>query len=219
MSFREITSIYQRERAREGIIARLHTGDLSFYSTLQEQVEFCERSKIEYRVIPGVSSLAAATACLAQELTLPGVSQSVIISRVSGRTRVPPAEQLEKLAASGCTLVLFLSIGEIESVVEKLSGCYAKDTPAAVVYRSSWPEERIIRGRLENIAEQVLRAGIERQALIFVGWVLDREFERSSLYDEHFSHGFRHAGKKEQPEKEQPEKEQPEKEQPEKEQP
>ncbi len=177
-------------------VVRLHTGDPSIYGAIQEQMEALDRLGISYQVVPGVTSAFAAAAALRQELTLPEISQTVIFTRVEGRTPVPANEQLSKIASIGATLVIYLSVGMIEKVVEQLlEGAYTTQTPAAIVCRASWEDEQIIRGSLADIAATVRQAGIDRQALIIVGDVLAARREglkaKSLLYDGDFSHGFR----------------------------
>ncbi len=177
-------------------VVRLHTGDPSVYGAIQEQMAALDARGIAYAVIPGVTAAFAAAAALKQELTLPGVAQTVILSRAEGRTPVPEKEHLHRLAALGGTLCLYLSVGLIEEVVAALlTGAYTPATPAAVVYRASWPDERRVEGTLADIAGKVRAAGIGRQALIIIGEVLaartDGVPEKSKLYDPEFSHGFR----------------------------
>jgi precorrin-4/cobalt-precorrin-4 C11-methyltransferase len=193
MSFDEVTGIYSREKVKDTIVARVHTGDPSLYGAVQEQIDWCEAEGIECEVIPGVSSFSAAAAAINQELTLPAVSQTVIITRLSGRTKVPESEDLEKLAASGATMAIFLSVQAIDEVVARLSGHYGPRTPVRVLYRVTWPDERVIAGTLADIAEKVRGAKIGRQAIILVGGVLGRNYEKSKLYDPKYSHGFRKA--------------------------
>ncbi len=191
MNLDEVLSVIGDAIGSDKIVARLHTGDLSIYSTIQEQIDWCERNGVEYDLIPGVSSFQAAAAALRRQFTLPGGSQTIILTRISGRTLVPEEEALEKLAKSGATMVVFLSIDKIGIVVEKLRESRPKSTPVAVVERASYSDERILTGTLDDIAKKVERAGIKRQALIIVGDVLKREYEKSKLYDKHFAHGFR----------------------------
>ena len=194
MTLEEVLGIIDREKSTKKIIARLHTGDPSLYGAIQEQMDWCEKEGIAYEVIPGVSSFQAAAASLRQEFTLPGVSQTVILTRLSGRTKVPQKEDLEKLAKIRATLVIFLSVQDIARVVKKLKYGYNQDTPVAVVERASWPDERGIQGTLEDIAKKVKAAGIKRQALIIVGEVLRKKgYQSSRLYDKNFAHGFRKA--------------------------
>jgi precorrin-4/cobalt-precorrin-4 C11-methyltransferase len=176
-------------------VVRVHSGDPSLYGAIQEQLEVLEREQIPCEVIPGVTAAFAAAAALAQELTLPEVSQTVIFTRAAGRTPVPQGEALNDLARHGATLVIYLSIKLIDTVVAELTPAYDPETPVVVVYRVSWPEQQIIRGNLATIAALVKAAGLERQALIMVGPALAaREGQlkaRSKLYDESFRHGFR----------------------------
>jgi precorrin-4/cobalt-precorrin-4 C11-methyltransferase len=177
-------------------VVRLHTGDPSIYGAIQEQMEALDGLGITYQVVPGVTSAFAAAAALKQELTLPEVSQTVIFTRMEGRTPVPENEQLHKIAAIGATLVIYLSVGMIDQVVEQLlQGAYCPETAAAVVCRASWEDEQTISGNLADIAGKVREAGIDRQALIIVGDVLAARREglkaRSMLYDGGFAHGFR----------------------------
>jgi len=176
-------------------VVRVHSGDPSLYGAIQEQLEVLERERIPCEVIPGVTAAFAAAAALTQELTLPEVTQTVILTRAAGRTPVPRGEALGDLSRHGATLVIYLSIKLIDSVVAELTPAYGPETPMVVAYRVSWPDQRIIRGTLATIAGLVKESGIERQALILVGPALGaREGQlqaRSKLYDESFSHGFR----------------------------
>jgi precorrin-4/cobalt-precorrin-4 C11-methyltransferase len=177
-------------------VVRLHTGDPSIYGAIQEQMEELDRLGIGYEVVPGVTSAFAAAAVLRQELTLPEVSQTVIVTRLAGRTPVPEREQLRRIAQIGATLVIYLSVGMIEDVVaELLQGAYAADTPATVVAKASWPDEQVVEGTLADISAKVLTAGIDRQAVILVGDVLKARREGlaavSKLYDGTFAHGYR----------------------------
>lgn len=191
MALPDILDVIKNADAARKTVARLHSGDLSIYSALQEQIDWCERKKITCGVIPGISSFQAAAASLKQELTLPGVSQTIILTRISGRTKVPPGEDLERLSKTKSTMVIFLSIQEIGRVAKKLKGNYTLDTPAVVIEKVSCKEERRIFGTLKDIAEKVREAGIKRQALIIVGDVLKRDYLKSRLYDKNFGHGFR----------------------------
>ncbi|HAK47288.1 MAG TPA: precorrin-4 C(11)-methyltransferase [Spirochaeta sp.] len=198
LNYDEVIAIYKKNSEFDGIIARIHTGDPSIYGAIQEQIDFCRKEKIDWEVIPGVSSFQAAAAVLGQELTLPQVSQTVILSRAAGRTPVPEKESIEKLAALKASLILFLSVSQIEKLTEKLAESYGADAPCAVVYRASWPDQKIVRGRLNDIAHRVKAEGITKQALIVVGEVLRAQdeplfYEKSKLYDPDFSHGCRDA--------------------------
>jgi precorrin-4/cobalt-precorrin-4 C11-methyltransferase len=177
-------------------VVRLHTGDPSIYGAIQEQMVELDRLGIGYEVVPGVTSAFAAAAALKQELTLPSVTQTVIITRIAGRTPVPEREKLSKVAEIGATMVIYLSVGMIEEVAaELLQGAYTGATPVAVVAKASWNDEQIIEGSLSDIAGKVKSAGIGKQALIIVGDVLKARREGvpelSKLYDKNFSHGFR----------------------------
>lgn len=182
-------------------VVRLHTGDPSLYGALHEQMALLDRDNIAYEVTPGVSAAFAAAAAMNQELTIPEVSQTVILTRLGGRTPVPGKEKLAALASHRATLVIYLSVQRIGEVVEQLNAHYPADTPAIVAYRVGWPDQKLIRGTLENIAGQVRAAKIERQAIILVGEVFrmkgpaGEDIKRSKLYDESFSHKFRDAAK------------------------
>ena len=198
MTLSEVITIMMDAIASDKTVVRLHTGDPCIYGAIQEQMEALDRLGIEYQVVPGVTSAFAAAAALKQELTLPELSQTVIFTRVEGRTPVPERERLNEIARIGATLVVYLSVSMIEKVVDQLlEGAYTVQTPAAVVCRASWDDEQIIQGTLADIAEKVREAGIDRQALIIVGDVLAARREglkaRSLLYDDGFSHGFRES--------------------------
>ncbi len=201
MDFRQVTEVYRENASAEGIIARVHTGDPSVYGAIQEQIDFCRKTGIALEVIPGVSSFQASAAALGQELTLPGVTQTVILSRSAGRTPVPEKETVKNLAAIGSTLILFLSISQIKTLAEELADSYSPETPCRVVYRASWPDQKIVTGTLSDIAEKVLAAGIRKQALIMVGEVFRAQeepffYEMSKLYDPGFTHEYRTAREK-----------------------
>ena len=180
-------------------VVRLHTGDPSLYGAIQEQIEALHAHGVASEVVPGVTAAFAAAASLGQELTLPEVSQTVILTRIEGRTPVPEKEQLAKIAALGATTCLYLSVGMMEKVVEQLlaGGAYTAQTPVAVVSRATWPDERTVEGTLADIAGKVSAAGLTRQALIIVGEALAARGqgvpEKSKLYDAKFAHGFRPA--------------------------
>ncbi|MDP2912956.1 MAG: precorrin-4 C(11)-methyltransferase [Candidatus Omnitrophota bacterium] len=191
MSLGEQLRLIKKAKSTANVIARIHSGDPSIYGAIQEQMDWCGKEGIAYSVIPGVSSFQAAAASLRQELTLPGVSQTVILTRISGRTKVPDREDLQKLARAGATMVIFLSVQEIGRVMEKLKGSYGLNTPVAVIEKVSFPEERKITGTLRDIAKKVKEARITRQALIIVGDVLKKSYQKSKLYDKGFEHMFR----------------------------
>ncbi len=174
-------------------VARLHSGDLSVWSAMGEQVRRLERRGIPYTVTPGVPSFAAAAAALGRELTLPEVAQSVVLTRTSGRaSSMPPRETLPAFAATGATLAIHLSIHVIGEVVRDLAPFYGEACPAAVVFRASWPDEQVIRGTLATIAGLVAEAGLERTALILVGPALGPgDFRESALYSAGYDRRFR----------------------------
>ncbi len=188
MTLKEVTDIYFENRQLPGIVARVHTGDPSIYGAVQEQIGFLRDNKIHFEIIPGVSSFQAAAAVLEQELTLPGVSQTVVLSRISGRTKTPALEDLSLLARSRSTMVLFLSAGNAAEVQQKLSVEYPGTTPVAVVYRAGWPDQRVFRGVLKDLGSIVDSNALKRHALIFIGDVLSGEYEESSLYSPDFTH-------------------------------
>ncbi|MBF0606235.1 MAG: precorrin-4 C(11)-methyltransferase [Candidatus Magnetobacterium sp. LHC-1] len=174
--------------AREGkMVVRLHSGDTSFYSAITEQIHRLKTAGIAYEVVPGVSSLGAAAAAIGQELTIPEVSQSVIVTRIEGNTAVPSGERLSALATHKATMVIFLSIAHIEAVVSELATSYPADTPVVVVERASWPQQRVFEGTIRTIAAIVKEAGITKTALILVGEALKTDTtKRSRLYDGEF---------------------------------
>ncbi len=196
MTLEETTSLIAEAVLADKSVARLHTGDPSIYGAIQEQMAELDRLGIDYDIVPGVTSAFAAAAALRQELTLPEVSQTVIFTRLEGKTPVPERESLKEIAKIGATMVIYLSVSMIERVVEQLlQGSYTPGTPAAVVYRASWPDERIIEGTLADIAGLVKDAEIGKHALIIVGDALKARRDglkaKSLLYDKEFSHGSR----------------------------
>lgn len=197
MTLEQTTAVLAEAVAGGKSVVRLHTGDPSVYGAIQEQMAALDALGIGYRVVPGVTAAFAAAAGLKQELTLPGVSQTVVLTRMEGRTPVPEKEKLARIAALGATTCLYLSVAMLEQVVEELlaGGVFTTRTPAAVVAKASWPDEQIVEGTLADIAAKVRAAGIERQALILVGEVLRARREgvpeTSKLYDSDFCHGFR----------------------------
>jgi precorrin-4/cobalt-precorrin-4 C11-methyltransferase len=179
---------------REGkLVARVHDGDPSFFGAIQEQMDYLSKQEIEYMNIPGVSCLQGSAASLQRELTLPNISQTVIVTRPKGRTPVPESESIRELARHQATMVVFLGTPQIATVVDELQkGGDPKDTPAAVVYKATWPEQKIVRGTLGDIVEKAKAAEITETALIFVGRVLNPEgYDFSKLYDPAFTTGFR----------------------------
>lgn len=177
-------------------VVRLHTGDPSVYGAIQEQMEPLEARGIPYSVIPGVSSVFAAAAAIKKEFTLPEVSQTVILTRLAGRTPVPEKESLAELSKHQASMAIFLSVQDMSRVVRELLTGYAPETPAAVIYRASWEDEQIVSGTLATIEEKVKQAGIRKQAQILVGdFLTSHEGLRSKLYDPGFSHEYRSGQK------------------------
>ena len=173
---------------------RLHAGDPSLYGAIREQMDRLRAEGVEFSVVPGVSSFCAAAAAIPAEYTLPGVSQTLIISRMEGRTPVPAREGIRSLAAHGASMVLFLSSAMLKELASELiAGGYPPETPAALVYKASWPDERVLRGPLASIPAMAEEAGISKTALVLVGGFLGDEYDLSRLYDASFSHGCRRA--------------------------
>lgn len=194
MHLEEITELMIETCRLGGRVARVHTGDPSLFGAIKEQIVRLDEAGIDYEIVPGVTSAFGAAAALGAELTLPEVTQSVILTRRGGRTPVPEAESLAKFAVHGATMIIFLSVSMIDEVVrELLAGEYTKDTPVSVVMRATWPDEKIVRGTLRDIATQVKDEGITKTALICVGDVFGADGFKtdSKLYDREFSHGLR----------------------------
>lgn len=188
-----VTLMVTAQRAQRRVV-RLHTGDPAIFGAIKEQMVALDRAEVPYEVVPGVSSMAATAAALKSELTLPEVSQTVIITRQAGRTPVPEREGLTALASHQATMMIFLSAGLIEQVVvELLAGGYPAATPVAVVEKASWPEERVVRGDLVTIVQLVQEAGIRKTAIIAVGQAFaeGEMMAVSKLYDKGFTHGCR----------------------------
>jgi precorrin-4/cobalt-precorrin-4 C11-methyltransferase len=193
MSLDEIESEYVAAHEAGHDVARLHSGDLSVFSAVAEQMRRLDAREIPYTVTPGVPAFAAASAALGRELTVPEVAQSVVLTRVSGRaSRMPEGETLTAFAATGATLAIHLAIHALDKVVEEVTPFYGADCPVAVVAHASWPEERILRGTLGDICAKLAEAPIERTALILVGRALAaRDFRDSALYDADYRRRFR----------------------------
>lgn len=197
MTLEEVIAVMEQAECQGKETVRLHTGDPSIYGAIREQMDLLEQKGITYESCPGVSSFCGAAAALNLEYTLPGISQSVILTRMEGATKVPEGEQLEKLAAHHTTMVLFLSTGMLSQLAEKLiAGGYAADTPAALVYKATWPEEKKIIATLETLPKLARAAGISKTALIIVGNVVGKSgYEKSRLYAADFSTAYRKASK------------------------
>jgi precorrin-4/cobalt-precorrin-4 C11-methyltransferase len=193
LTLEEVIKLILDAVKKDKTVARLHSGDPAIYGAIAEQMDWLDQKGVEYTVIPGVSSLFASAAALKAELTFPGISQTVIVTRVEGNTPVPSGESLKSLAEHGATMAIFLSISRIDEVAhELLAGGYKPGTPAAVVYRASWQDQQVLRTTLKDLVNIVQSSGIKKQALILVGDFLraDKK-ERSKLYDGKFGHGYR----------------------------
>ena len=196
MTLEEVIAVMAPAAKAGKTVVRLHTGDPCVYGAHREQMDELDKLGIGYDVTPGVSSFSGAAAALCAEYTLPEVSQSVIITRMAGRTPVPEGEELRKMASHGCTMVLFLSTGLLEDVEQELAaGGYAPDTPAAIVYKATWPEQRVYRCTVSTLAKTARENQVTKTALITIGHFLGDDYERSKLYDPTFTHEFREASK------------------------
>lgn len=193
MTLDQVIAVMEAAVAQGLRVARVHTGDPSIYGAIREQIDRLDALGIPCRVIPGVSSFVASAAALRREFTLPEVSQTVICTRLEGRTPVPEAEQLEKLASHQASMAIFLSVQMIDEVVARLRTHYEADTPVAIVEKATWPDQRIITGTLADIADKVRAAGIRKTAQILVGRFLGDQYALSKLYDPGFSHEYRSA--------------------------
>ena len=197
MTLEEVLSVMEQAEGEGKTTVRLHTGDPSLYGAIREQMDALDALGLPYDDTPGVSSFSGAAAALNAEYTLPEVSQSVIITRMAGRTPVPEGEALRKMASHGCTMVLFLSTGLLEQVEEELlaGGAYTPDTPAAIVYKATWPDQKVFRCTVSTLAKTARENGVTKTALITIGNFLGNQYERSKLYDPGFTHGYREASR------------------------
>lgn len=206
MTLEQVLAVMRKNEAAHKTTVRLHTGDPCLYGAIQEQMDALDARGVDYEVVPGVSSFCGAAAALRQEYTLPGISQSVVITRLSGRTPMPAGEGMRTMAESGSTMVIFLSSGMLaELSAELLAAGRSSDEPAALVYKATWPEERVVRCTVGTLADAGAREGIDRTALVVVGRVLGargglahngaqaESYERSKLYDPSFATGYRKA--------------------------
>jgi len=191
MNLEEVIEVMKKAEVENKSVVRLHTGDPAIYGAIKEQIDELDKLNISYKVIPGVSSFTAAASVIKKEFTLPNVTQTVILTRVEGRTPVPETESLEKLAQVGASMAIFLSISMIDKVVEKLRSGYGRNVPIAVVERATWENERAIIGTLDDIVDKVKEANITKCAQILVGDFIDCEYEKSLLYDKSFTHMYR----------------------------
>lgn len=196
MTLDEVIAVMQKAQQEQKLTVRLHTGDPSLYGAIREQMDRLRALHIDFAVCPGVSSFCGAAAALQAEYTLPNVSQTVIITRMAGRTPVPEKESIAQLAAHGATMVIFLSTGLLKELSKELQkGGYSADTPAAIVYKASWPEERVLRCTVATLEQTAKENNITKTALITVGNFLGNDYELSKLYDASFETEFRKATK------------------------
>ncbi len=196
LNLSEIITLMRDGIAQGKLVVRLQTGDLSLYGSIREQAEELTKLEIGYVSVPGVSSFLGAASQLGIEYTVPEISQSLIITRIAGRTGTPATESLQSFASHQTSMAIFLSVQDIKQVVSDLHNegkGYPMDTPVVVIYKATWPDERRVEGVLSDIAEKVTAAGIKKTALILVGRFLGKEYYYSKLYDEHFSHEYRQA--------------------------
>ncbi len=196
MTLEQVIEVIEAGARQNKNIVRLHTGDPSIYGAIREQMDLLSEKGIEYSVVPGVSSFCGAAAALKAEYTLPEVSQTVILTRMEGRTPVPEKEEISRLAAHQASMVIFLSSSMLEKLSDRLlAGGYSPDTPAAIVYKASWADEKIVRTSIDRLSSAAKENNITKTALILVGHFLGNEYERSKLYDPAFTHEFRKGSK------------------------
>lgn len=192
MNLDEVIDVMEKAEKEGKMTVRLHTGDPSIYGAIREQMDRLRASGIRYEVCPGVSSFCGAAAALQAEYTLPDVSQSVIITRMAGRTPVPERESIRSFAAHGATMVIFLSAGMLyELSAELIAGGYSAETPAAIVYKATWPDQKVLRCTVESIGKTGEENGITKTALVLVGGFLGDDYELSKLYDKAFTTEYR----------------------------
>lgn len=192
MTLEEVIAVMENAEADGKMTVRLHTGDPSIFGAIREQMDILAKKHIPFSVVPGVSSFCAAAAAVQREYTLPDVSQSVIITRAAGRTPVPSHQDIADYAAHGATMVIFLSTSLLRKVQDELqAGGYTADTPAAIVYKASWPDEKVFPCTVGTLAQTAADGGIQKTALVLVGHFLQGPYERSKLYDPSFTHGYR----------------------------
>lgn len=196
MTLEEVIAVMEEGEAAGKKVVRLHTGDPCIYGAIREQMDVLDEKGISYQVTPGVSSFIGAAAALNAEFTLPDVSQTVILTRMAGRTPVPEKEEISKLASHHATMVVFLSASMLGELSERLiEGGYEKTTPAAIVYKATWPDEKVVHTTVQELEEAAKSNGISKTALILVGDFLGDRYSRSRLYDPTFTHEFREASR------------------------
>ena len=196
MTLEEVIDVIKRVEMQGRMTVRLHTGDPCLYGAIREQMDLLDELEISYEYTPGVSSFCGAAAAINAEYTLPDITQTVIITRMEGRTPVPEKEKMHLLAQAGATMVIFLSSSLLEKVQEELlMGAYTEDTPAAIVYKATWPEEKSYRCTVGTLAQTAKENGVTKTALIMVGDFLGDEYKRSMLYHPEFTTEYREASK------------------------
>lgn len=193
----EIFNVLYKNAKKDKLVVRLHDGDPSIYGAIKEQIDNLTKKDINSIVVPGITAFLASAAALGTQLTLPGVTQTIIVTRAESRTKVPKREKISELAKHKATLIFYLSVHLISDLVkEAIAGGYKKSTPVGIVYRASWKDQKIIKGTLENIAKKIKEEKITRTAIVIISDVIDPEsYEFSKLYDKKFSHGYRKAKK------------------------
>ena len=196
----EIFDILKTNAKKGKLVVRLHDGDPSIYGTIREQTDNLQKERIEFEIVPGITSFLASAAALGSELTLPGVTQTIIITRAESRTKVPKQERISELAKHKATMIFYLSVHLLSDIVKQaIEGGYPKSTPVAAVYRASWKDQKVIRGTLNDITKKVRDEKITRTAIIIIGDIINpKSYEYSKLYDKTFSHGFRKTKTKSQ---------------------
>jgi precorrin-4/cobalt-precorrin-4 C11-methyltransferase len=191
----EIFDILYKNAKKEKLVVRLHDGDPSIYGAIKEQIDNLEEKGISSKVVPGVTAFLASAAALETQLTLPGITQTIIVTRAESRTKVPKREKISELAKHKATLIFYLSVHLLSDIVkESIAGGYKKSTPVAVVYRASWKDQKIVKGTLSDIVKKIKMEKITRTAIVIISDVIDsKSYEYSKLYDKKFSHGYRKA--------------------------
>jgi precorrin-4/cobalt-precorrin-4 C11-methyltransferase len=194
----EIFDLLKKNAKKNKVVVRLHDGDPTIYGAIREQIDNLRKVGIQSEIIPGVTSFLASAAVLETQLTLPGITQTIIITRAEKRTKVPKKEKISELAKHKATMIFYLSIHLLSKIVkESIQGGYSKSTPVAVVYRASWNDQKVITGTLNDITKKVWNEKITRTAIVIIGDVINpKTYEYSKLYDKTFSHGFRKAKSK-----------------------
>ena len=193
----EIFEILKKNAQQGKTVIRLHDGDPAIYGAIREQTDNLQKEGIDFEIVPGITSFLASAAALGIQLTLPGVTQTIIVTRAEKRTAVPKQERISELATHKSTMIFYLSVHLLQDIVkEAIKGGYPTSTPAAVVYRASWPDQKIVTGTLDDIVKKVWAAKITRTAIVMIGDVIQpKSYEYSKLYDKTFSHGYRKAKK------------------------